>query len=83
MTKKNGLFTRGGTYVFSGCTNTHLADVNGEDGVRPRALYIHLSAGSGAGESAQLQTLDHLQHMGKVVYHSHIMHNIWTEYLRK
>lgn len=64
----NPTVTRGGTYVFCGCTNTHLADVNGEDGVRSRALYIHLSAGSGAGESAQLQTLDHLQHVGKAEY---------------
>lgn len=70
------------TYIVWG-TDANLAQVDGEDGMGAWALDIHLSAGSGAGESAQLQTLDHLQHVGKAVDYTHFMHNIWTEYLRK
>ncbi len=41
--------------------DSHLAEVDGEDGMRAGALGIHLCAGGGAGKSAQLQTLQQLR----------------------
>lgn len=41
--------------------HSHLAEVDGEDGMRARALGVHLCAGCGAGQSAQLQTLQELK----------------------
>jgi len=35
--------------------------MNGEDGMGPGALHVHLGAGSGAGKSPLLQALDELQ----------------------
>lgn len=48
------------TYVFVGA-DPDLTEVDGENGMGPGALDVHLSAGRGPRESAQLQTLDHLQ----------------------
>lgn len=42
-------------------TQSHLAQVDGEDGVRTGALGVHLSAGRGAGQSAEFQTLEELR----------------------
>ena len=39
----------------------HLTEVDGEDGVRAGALGVHLGAGCGAGQGAELQTLQQLQ----------------------
>lgn len=41
--------------------DSHLAEVDGEDGMRAGALGVHLRAGGGAGKSAQLQTLQQLR----------------------
>ena len=41
--------------------DAHLAQVDGEDGVRARTLGIHIGTRSRTGQSAQLQTLDHLR----------------------
>lgn len=40
--------------------HSHLTEVDGEDGVRAGALSIHLGAGCGPGQSAELQTLQQL-----------------------
>lgn len=42
--------------------DSHLTQVDGEDGVRAGALGIHLGAGCCAGQSAKLQTLQQLEH---------------------
>lgn len=51
---------RSRTYVVVGGADPHLAEVDGEDGVGARALDVHLGAGCGARQSAELQTLHHL-----------------------
>lgn len=42
--------------------HSHLTEVDGKDGVRAGACGVHLSAGGGAGQSAELQALQQLQH---------------------
>lgn len=60
---KGKMFKKQEKWTHSICLGTHsgLTHVNGKDGVWTRALYVHLGAGRGARESAQLQTLHHLQ----------------------
>lgn len=40
--------------------HSHLTEVDGEDGVRSGALSIHLGAGGGPRQSAELQALQQL-----------------------
>jgi len=47
------------THIVGG-TDANLAQVDGEDGVGPGALDIHLRAGGGATQSPELQALHHL-----------------------
>lgn len=51
-------------YIVWG-TDANLAQVDGEDGMGAWALDIHLSAGGGAGQSAQFETLQHLKETEK------------------
>ena len=61
------IYTQYSIYIFLssthivGGTDADLAQVDGEDGVRARALHVHLSAGGGATQSPELQTLHHLR----------------------
>lgn len=54
------LMSLAGPYQLWLRTHSHLAEVDGEDGMRAGALGVHLCAGGGAGQSAQLQTLQEL-----------------------
>lgn len=49
------------TYSVKCRTDSGLTQVNGKDSVRPRALNVHLSTGSGSRQSPQLQALHHLE----------------------
>lgn len=55
------LMSLAGPYQLWLRTHSHLAEVDGEDGMRAGALGVHLRAGGGAGQSAQLQTLQELR----------------------
>lgn len=48
------------TYIVVRGADSHLAQVDGEDGMGAWTLDVHLGAGGGARQSAQLQTLNHL-----------------------
>lgn len=55
-----GVSTAAGTNIVGGA-DADLTQVDGEDGVGARALDVHLGAGGGARQSAELQALHHLQ----------------------
>lgn len=42
-------------------THSHLAEVDGEDGMRAGALGVHLCAGGGPGQGAEFQALEELK----------------------
>lgn len=56
-----------GPYQVRLRTHSHLTEVDGEDGMRARALGVHLCAGCGSGQSAQLQTLQKLRRERTVI----------------